>query len=340
MMVVFQLHRWLIYIFLAILLTWNLTSHCVANETAAREILNQSTIRFSPKITDNQIVGVIDELLSVPFARLSIDMNSGCKMQGIPSSFKRPAYEHSDSRSCISFLKQKKAISYKIWSSLGLSQLYVAGLRPVIVPLADQSRELTSEKDCLGIAGSLSNNVSRLYSSFIIETSLNKFTLEFYGIRKGRKRLIYRAAVGLGAREYPTPRGKYFITKIFDDDPWWFPPDKPWAWGYVPNRTVYGGHMMPLMLKRPTKKINSIDFDLGLIAPKMKMVDSGGYRIHGTDSPWSIGENQSHGCVRMKNETIKRLIDSLRLYVGVTGTGKSINGKYSRLSRPVRVVLH
>lgn len=37
------------------------------------------------------------------------------------------------------------------------------------------------------------------------------------------------------------------------------------------------------------------------------------YRIHGTDAPWLIGEEVSHGCVRLLNEDIIDLFDRAKV---------------------------
>ena len=92
--------------------------------------------------------------------------------------------------------------------------------------------------------------------------------------------------------------------------------------------------------KRPVRKSSKHEFNLDKIAPKMRIIDSGAYRVHGTDSPWSVGTNQSHGCIRMKNSTVKALADTIKLYVGTTERGESPNGTYVKLARPVIVQLH
>ena len=80
--------------------------------------------------------------------------------------------------------------------------------------------------------------------------------------------------------------------------------------------------------------------DLDIVEPEMEMKDTEGYRVHGTDSPWSIGGNQSHGCVRLLNRDVKRLADALKMYVGTIERSRSANGSYVTLARPVRIILH
>jgi hypothetical protein len=189
--------------------------------------------------------------------------------------------------------------------------------------------------------GRLAADPSGLYSSLEIHVYRREHKLQLIGLRGTKEKVLFEAGVGLGSGEYPTPGGRFFITIIYDDHPWWIPPDRDWAWGQSPSRTVYGGHMMPLMSKREMRGSGADDEEFDAVAPKVQIIDSGGYRVHGTDSPWSVGGNQSHGCVRMKNATVKELADKLRMYVGVTGgRSRSANGEYVTLAKPVRITLH
>jgi hypothetical protein len=129
--------------------------------------------------------------------------------------------------------------------------------------------------------------------------------------------------------------------RIYDDKPLWIPPqDRWWAWGQRPSHSVYGGHMMPFFKKVRDRSAGSADHGLDLVAPRMKMIDAGMYRIHGTDSPWSVGSSQSHGCVRMLNATVEQLADALKMYAGTTTRGRSANGPYVNLARPVKLILY
>lgn len=181
------------------------------------------------------------------------------------------------------------------------------------------------------------------FTSFQILVNIHKYTLELYGIKdSAEKEMLYSCRVGLGSDEFPTPRGSYYVTLIYDDHPLWIPPaNRDWAYGQRPSHSVYGGHMMPFFKKIPVteKKDQTVD-ELDNIASPMKMVDTGTYRIHGTDSPWSVGSSQSHGCVRMLNKTVKELSDKLKQYVGQGERGKTENGAYVNLKRPVRLVLY
>ena len=103
-------------------------------------------------------------------------------------------------------------------------------------------------------------------------------------IRRGSNRLFlyngmrYRRFFGVatGQSEYPTPLGRFEIVVKWRN-PWWYPPNSPWAQGQEP---VPPGPDNPLGTRW-----------MGLSAP--------GVGIHGTPSDGSIGYSASHGCIRM-----------------------------------------
>ena len=49
------------------------------------------------------------------------------------------------------------------------------------------------------------------------------------------------------------------------------------------------------------------------------------YRIHGTDAPWTIGDNVSKGCIRMHNEHVIELYDQVKIGARVTATWTQFN---------------
>ncbi len=184
-----------------------------------------------------------------------------------------------------------------------------------------------------------------LYSDFRIDVEKANYTVKLYGIGDdGRKTVLFSCKAGLGSSEFPTPKGSFYITRIFDDKPLWIPPqDRDWAYGQAPSHSVYGGRMMPFFKKlqaAPPPQTDDINSELDIVAPSMKMVDTGTYRIHGTDSPWSVGSAQSHGCVRLLNSSVAQLADTLKMYVGTTTRGQSPNGVYINLAKPVKLTLH
>jgi lipoprotein-anchoring transpeptidase ErfK/SrfK len=83
--------------------------------------------------------------------------------------------------------------------------------------------------------------------------------------------------VAIGKDSKPTPRGVYRIRKIIWN-PAWVPPDEKWAKGKKPQPPGAKGNPMKLV------KIFFKEPD---------------YYIHGTDQLESLGEAESHGCLRM-----------------------------------------
>lgn len=82
--------------------------------------------------------------------------------------------------------------------------------------------------------------------------------------------------VATGQPSYPTPLG-HFSIEVMWRNPWWYPPNSPWAAGAKP---IPPGPGNPLGTRW-----------MGLTAP--------GVGIHGTPDPASIGYSASHGCIRM-----------------------------------------
>lgn len=89
--------------------------------------------------------------------------------------------------------------------------------------------------------------------------------------------------IAAGQLIYKTPVGSQQIDTIIWN-PWWLPPDSPWAFGAKPA---------PPGPKNP----------LGPV----KMLMGDGLRLHGTNAIKSIGTYASHGCLRMRNEDAAEL---------------------------------
>ncbi len=104
-------------------------------------------------------------------------------------------------------------------------------------------------------------------------------------IHRGQNRLfLYRGTkyqrvfgVATGQSAYPTPLGRFAIAVKWKN-PWWYPPDSPWAKGQKPIPPGLGN---PLGTRW-----------MGLTSP--------GVGIHGTPDAASIGYSASHGCIRMR----------------------------------------
>jgi hypothetical protein len=89
-------------------------------------------------------------------------------------------------------------------------------------------------------------------------------------------RLVRKFGVATGQSVYPTPTGLFSVVDM-QLNPWWLPPDSPWAEGLKP---IPPGPGNPLGTRW-----------MGLSAP--------GVGIHGTPDDASIGYSASHGCIRM-----------------------------------------
>ena len=151
--------------------------------------------------------------------------------------------------------------------------------------------------------------------------------------------MLYECKIGLGAPEFPTPVGVYYVTHIYDQNPWWIPPtNRAWAAGDSPSKRVYGGTMAPLLKKKIAisrkKDVTSED----RIEGQVKLEDYG-YRFHGTNAPRSIGRNQSHGCVRMLSDDAKKVAAIIEDKVGIAERKESDNGSFALLNSPVRLNL-
>jgi lipoprotein-anchoring transpeptidase ErfK/SrfK len=88
--------------------------------------------------------------------------------------------------------------------------------------------------------------------------------------------LMRKFGVATGQSVYPTPTGMFSIVDL-QLNPWWLPPDSPWAAG---KKAIPPGPGNPLGTRW-----------MGLSAP--------GVGIHGTPDDASIGYSASHGCIRM-----------------------------------------
>jgi lipoprotein-anchoring transpeptidase ErfK/SrfK len=99
----------------------------------------------------------------------------------------------------------------------------------------------------------------------------SKHLFLYHGMRPWR---VFPVATGQSSS--PTPLG-HFQIEVMWENPWWYPPDSPWAAGAKP---IPPGPGNPLGTRW-----------MGITAP--------GVGIHGTPDPSSIGYSASHGCIRM-----------------------------------------
>jgi lipoprotein-anchoring transpeptidase ErfK/SrfK len=95
---------------------------------------------------------------------------------------------------------------------------------------------------------------------------------------------VLEAPVGLGTQDTPTPGGVYYIKELLR------PPDPNGPYGVY----AYGLSGFSNVLE----EFNGGDGVIG---------------IHGTNDPSSIGQNVSHGCIRLANDVITEMVDYLPL---------------------------
>lgn len=184
------------------------------------------------------------------------------------------------------------------------------------------------------------SSAETLFKYMEIEVSHSAHTFQLRGVLpSGQRQQLHECKVGLGGPGFPTPVGIYYVTHIYDEDPWWIPPkDRAWAAGDSPSKRVYGGTMAPLLKKRPVRLKKQAPEPEDMIASEVQL-DDYGYRFHGTNQPRSIGRNQSHGCVRMIPADAKKVATLIKQFVGEAERKESENGSFAVLRAPVRLNL-
>jgi lipoprotein-anchoring transpeptidase ErfK/SrfK len=96
--------------------------------------------------------------------------------------------------------------------------------------------------------------------------------------------------VATGQSIYPTPLGDWHVVDM-QRNPWWHPPDSPWAKGLDP---IPPGPGNPL-------------------GTRWMGLDAAGVGMHGTPDSASIGYSASHGCIRMRIPDAEWLFDHVRI---------------------------
>ena len=94
-------------------------------------------------------------------------------------------------------------------------------------------------------------------------------------------------AIAIGADETPSPTGSFRVTSK-DKNPTWYVPDSIYRTMEKKRRVIGPGPDNPMGEYR-------IRLSKGL------------YSIHGTDTPWAIGRQTTHGCLRLYPEDIGEL---------------------------------
>ena len=90
--------------------------------------------------------------------------------------------------------------------------------------------------------------------------------------------VVFTAPVAVGRAEYRTPRGAFTINSV-EWNPWWIPPDQPWARNERP------------MPPGPENWMGRVKINFRPL-----------YFLHGTPFETSLGSAASHGCIRMRND--------------------------------------
>lgn len=99
---------------------------------------------------------------------------------------------------------------------------------------------------------------------------------------------VLETPIAIGAPDTPTPTGRFYITDLLD----------------TPDGGAYGPYAAGLAAHSDTlSEFGSGDGQIG---------------IHGTNDPSSIGQAVSHGCIRVPNDVITRLVTTLQLGTPVT----------------------
>ena len=113
--------------------------------------------------------------------------------------------------------------------------------------------------------------IATLSSRLVVDLSEKRVTLY-----RGGKRVLSRKAA-IGAPATPTPTGRFYVNqRLIPTDP--NGPFGPGAVGISAFSNVLTG-----------------------------WTQGGPIAIHGTDAPWSIGKAVSNGCIRIPNETLRRV---------------------------------
>jgi lipoprotein-anchoring transpeptidase ErfK/SrfK len=122
----------------------------------------------------------------------------------------------------------------------------------------------------------------------VIRRGSRRLTL-FRGSKPGKMHAVASFPVAVGQSAYPTPLGSFSI-RTMTRNPWWYPPDRPWAEGADP---IPPGPGNPLGTRW-----------MGL---------GGGVGIHGTYNSGSVGTAASHGCIRMHISSSEWLFERVRI---------------------------
>jgi lipoprotein-anchoring transpeptidase ErfK/SrfK len=143
-------------------------------------------------------------------------------------------------------------------------------------------------------------------SSLSLKVDLSERQL--YVLKNGEVSVTFPVAIG--APSFPTPKGSYSIRRLVWN-PRWVPPDAKWARKEIPRE--------PGDPKNPMGKVKIF----------FREPD---YYIHGTRAVDSLGQAESHGCIRMRNSDA---VEIARMVMASGGSGKP-DSWFSRMINRVR----
>jgi murein L,D-transpeptidase YcbB/YkuD len=130
--------------------------------------------------------------------------------------------------------------------------------------------------------------------------------------------LVKTVAIAPGMPRYRTPRGSFEITRI-EWNPWWIPPNSPWA---AKEKITPPGPGNPM--------------------GKVKLNFNALYFVHGSPLERSIGTAASHGCVRVRNADAVELARLVHEYGSPALSGADVDRfasdtttRYIALENPV-----
>lgn len=114
----------------------------------------------------------------------------------------------------------------------------------------------------------------------------------FHPHKEGEPQRVTTYPVGLGRDEWRTPKGKFKVQGKTKNPTWVIP------------ESIRQEHIRERGDHRTMIQGGAADNPLGKYRLELTMP---GYRIHGTDIPWGVGMQVSHGCVRLYPEDIEAL---------------------------------
>jgi L,D-transpeptidase ErfK/SrfK len=139
---------------------------------------------------------------------------------------------------------------------------------------------------------------------------INVGDLMLYWVRDGQ--VVANFRVGVGRKTWQTPPGHYTIVGRRRDPDWHVPPS------IQKEMHDQGQPVKKLVPAGPDNPLGKYWLELS----------AGGYGIHGTNAPRSVGRYTTHGCVRLRPDDIERLYNQVP-----TGTSVDIVDEPVKLAR-------